>query len=139
MCPPSNKPSPYKYLLFGQPLSTVSSHLYLRVKLDSKLTWTNHITDIASKSLKVLGIIKRTLSSRKPEVKQTAYNMLIRPKLEYSSPYGILTPSHKLKALKEYNTLLPDLLKNYYRWNTNPTKPLNKDVLLNKPQPSTKF
>ena len=39
------KPSPHKYSLFGQPLSTVSSHSYIRVKLDSKLTWTNHVTD----------------------------------------------------------------------------------------------
>ena len=98
------KPSPHKYLLFGQPLSTVSRHSYLGIKLDSKLTWTNHITDITSKSSKVL---KRTLGPCKPEVKQTAYNMLIQPKLEYSSP----TPFHKLKALKEYNTLLSDLLK----------------------------
>ena len=44
------KPNPHKYSLFGQPLSIVSSHSYLRVKLDSKLTWPNHVTDIASKS-----------------------------------------------------------------------------------------
>ena len=31
------KPSPHKYSLFGQLLSTVSSHSYLGVKLDSKL------------------------------------------------------------------------------------------------------
>ena len=80
------KPSTHKYSLSGQPLSTVSSHSYLGVKLDSKLTWTNHVTDITSKSSKCLGMIKRTLGPCKPEVKQTAYNMLIRPKLEYSSP-----------------------------------------------------
>ena len=32
------KPSTHKYSLSGQPLSTVSSHSYLGVKLDSKLT-----------------------------------------------------------------------------------------------------
>ena len=69
------KPSPHKYSLSGQPLSTVSSHSYLGVKLDSKLTWTNHVTDITSKSSKVLGMIKRTLGPCKPEVKQTAYNI----------------------------------------------------------------
>ena len=82
----NTKPSPYKYSLSGQPLSNVFSHSYLGVKLDSKLTWTNHVTDITSKSLKFLGMIKRTLGPCKPEVKQTAYNMQMRPKLEYFSP-----------------------------------------------------
>ena len=75
------KPSLDKYSLSGQPLSTVSSHSYIGIKLDSKLTWTNHVTDITSKSSKVLGMLKRNLGPCKPEVKQTAYNMLIRPKL----------------------------------------------------------
>ena len=52
------KPSTHKYSLSGKPLSTVSSHSYLGVKLDSKLTWTNHVTDITSKSSKCLGTIK---------------------------------------------------------------------------------
>ena len=82
----NTKPSPHNYSLSGQPLSTVLSHSYLGVKLDYKLTWTNHVTDITSKSSKCLGMIKRSLGPCKPEVKQTAYNMLIRPKLEYSSP-----------------------------------------------------
>ena len=63
------------------PLSTVSSHPYLGINLDTKLTWANHITDIASKSSTVL-----TLGPCKPDVTETAYNMLVRPKLEYAFP-----------------------------------------------------
>lgn len=73
-----------KHTLFGQLFSTVSSHSHLAVQLDSKLTWADHVTDTASKSSKVLGMIKRTLNPFKPVVKETAY-MLIRLKLEYSS------------------------------------------------------
>ena len=51
----------HSYSLCGVPLS---SHPYLGIKLDTKLTWANHITDIASKSSKVLGMIK-------PDVKET--------------------------------------------------------------------
>ena len=53
------KPRLHSYSLCGVPLSTVSSHPYLGIKLDTKLTWTNHITDITSKSSKVLGMIQR--------------------------------------------------------------------------------
>ena len=62
------------------------SHSYLGIKFDTKLTWANHISDIASKSSKDLGMIKRTLGPCKPDVKETAYNMLVRPKLEDASP-----------------------------------------------------
>ena len=114
------KPSPHKYSLSGQPLSTVSSHSYLGVKLDSKLTWTNHVTDITSKSSKFLGMIKRTLGPCKPEVKQTAYNMLIRPKLEYSSPIWNPHTFSQVNSLERVQHSAARFVKNDYRRNTNP-------------------
>ena len=124
------KPSPHKYSLSGQPLSTVSSHSYRGVKLDSKLTWTNHVTDI--KSSKVLGMIKRALGPCKPEVKQTAYNMLIRPKLEYSSPIWNPHTFSQVKSLKRVQHFAARFVKkllqtehkssrsNYCPWMANP-------------------
>ena len=110
------KPSPHKYSLSGQPLSTVSSHSYLGVKLDSKLTWTNHVTDIT----RFLGMLKRTLGPCKPEVKKTAYNMLIRPKLEYSSPIWNPHTFSQVKSLERVQHSAARFLKNYYRRNRNP-------------------
>ena len=110
------KPSPHKYSLFGQPLSTVCSHSYLGVKLDSKLTWTNHVTDITSKSSKVLGMIKRSLGPCKPEVKQTAYNMLIRPKLEYSSPIWNPHTTSQIKSLEKVQHSAARFVKNEHKF-----------------------
>ena len=75
------------------------------VKLDSKLSWTKHITEITSKSSKVLGMVRRTLVPCKPEVKDTAYNMLVRPKPEYASPiWNPHTSSHiiHLERIQHY-------------------------------------
>ena len=46
-----------QYSLFGHPLSKVACHSYLRVKL----SWEKHVTEITSKSSKILGMVKRTL------------------------------------------------------------------------------
>ena len=64
-----------------------------------------HITEITSKSLKVLGMVRRTLGPCKPEVKDAAYNMLVRPKLEYASPiWNPHTSSHivHLERIQHY-------------------------------------
>ena len=68
-----------------QPISRVNSHPYLGVTIDAKLSWTKHIHSTASKSAKTLGLLKRTLYPAKPKVKEAAYNMLVRPKLEYGA------------------------------------------------------
>ena len=103
------KPSSHQYSLFGHPLSKVASHAYLGVKLDSELSWAKHITEITTKSSKVLGMVKRTLGPCKPEVKDTAYNMLVQPKLEYASPIWNPHTSSQKTASKESNTTLPGL------------------------------
>ena len=88
--PITNKTKPRShqyYSLIEHMLSKVASHAYLGVKLDSKLSWAKHITEITGKSSKVLGMVQRTRCPCKPEVKDTAYNIkLVRPKLEYASP-----------------------------------------------------
>ena len=47
------KPSSHRYSLFGHPLSKVTSHAYLGVKLDSKLSRAKHITEITTKSYSI--------------------------------------------------------------------------------------
>ena len=99
------KPNSHQYSLFGHPLSKVASHAYLGVKLDSKLSWAKYITEITTKSSKVLGMVKRTLGPCEPEVKDTAYSMLVRPKLEsmlnlfgthIQAPKYIYRPTHTI-------------------------------------------
>ena len=117
------KPSSHQYSLFGHPLSKVASHTYLGVKLDSKLSWAKHITEITSKPSKVLGMVKRTLGPCKPEVKDTAYNMLVRPNLEYASP--IWNPqahkSSQISRLEIIQHYAARFVANDHRRTTSPT------------------
>ena len=113
------KPSSYQYSLFGHPLSKVASHAYLGVKLDSKLSWAKHITEITTKSSKVLGMVKRTLGPCKPKVKDTAYNMLVRPKLEYASPVWNPHTSSQINRLERIQHYAARLVANDHRRTIN--------------------
>ena len=115
------KPSSHQYSLFGHPLSKVASHAYLGVKLDSKLSWAKHITEITAKSSKVLGMVKRTLGSCKPEVKDTAYNMLVRPKLEYASPIWNPHTSSQINCIERIQHYAARFVANDHRRTTSPT------------------
>ena len=65
-------------------------------------------------------MIKRTLGPCKPKVKQTAYNMLIWPKPEYSSPIWNPHTFSQVKSLERVQHSAARFVKNDYRWNTNP-------------------
>ena len=98
---PNNKPNQTQ-ITFVFPLCYATLHSpYLGIKLNTKLTWMNHITDIASKSSTVLRMIKQTLGPCKPDVKETAYNMLVRPKLEFASPIWKPHTTTQIKHLEK--------------------------------------
>ena len=76
---------------------------------------------ITTKSSKVLGMVQRTLGPCKPEVKDTAYNMLVRPKLEYASPIWNPHTSSQIIHLKRIQHYAARFVANDHRRTTSPT------------------
>ena len=63
-------------------------------------------------------MIKRTLGPCKPDVKETAYNMLVRPKLEYASPIWNLHTITQIKYLERVQHCAARFVKNDHRRQT---------------------
>ena len=55
-----------------------------------------HISEISSKATKALGFLRRNLAFATTSTKEVAYKTLVRPKLEYTAPFGALTQSFGL-------------------------------------------
>ena len=53
--------------------------------ISGSLTWSSHIDRIASTANRTLGFIRRNIKTKMPKVRETAYNTLVRPQLEYAS------------------------------------------------------
>ena len=82
----SRRPINTLYYLHGQVLEAVTSARYLGIDISSGLSWNSHIDRITGIANNTLGFLKRNIKTKLSEVRETAYNTLVRPKLEYASP-----------------------------------------------------
>lgn len=79
------KPSQYQYNILGHTLARVDQHEYLGVTISHDLRWDSHCHKIRQKASRTLGLLRRTLSPCRQDVKARAYQALVRPQLEYAS------------------------------------------------------
>ena len=68
------------------PLELSVKQKYLGVGLSNDLDWSHHINSITTRANKTLGLLRLTLKSCSPYIKNIAYKTLVRPQLEYCSP-----------------------------------------------------
>lgn len=78
--------STFSYKIKNSEVSRTTSYKYLGVIIDSKLSWSSHITSICSKASKTLGYLRRNLHYSTSSVRKIAYLTFVRPQLEYASP-----------------------------------------------------
>ena len=66
-------------------LESVQYTKYLEVTISDDLRWNCHIADITGRADKLLGLLRRNLSTCDRRVKEAACLGLVRPLLEYAS------------------------------------------------------
>ena len=71
------------YYLNNTRIKNVKNHPYLGIELSYDLKWNPHVNKVASKALKLLGMLSRVIKTADTKTRQMAYNTLIRPVLEY--------------------------------------------------------
>ena len=81
----SKRPVKRDYILHGQVLESVTCAKYLGVDISGSLTWNSHIDRITGSANRTLGFVRRNIKTRMSKVRETAYNTLVRPQLEYAS------------------------------------------------------
>ena len=91
----------HEYKMNNQILETVKHRPYLGVELTDNMKYNNHINTITSKASRVLGFVKRNLKHCPRTVKERAYQTLVRPKLEYSSPIWNPQQKTQIKQLEQ--------------------------------------
>ena len=77
---------PFIYSANNVSLEWVSTLKYLGIKLNSKLTWKDHVFEATQKANGVLNIPRRSLRGCSMKAKARAYMALVRPHLEFCAP-----------------------------------------------------
>ena len=73
------------YTLEGNVLENVESIKYLGVTITNDLKWNTLMFSVCTKANRTLGFLRRNLYSCPQDVKEAAYEGLVRPVLEYGS------------------------------------------------------
>ena len=81
----ARQPIETEYYLHGHQLETVDGAKYLGVTITQNMSWNTHISNTTSKANKILGLLKRNIKISSPQIKEKAYNSMVRPILEYGA------------------------------------------------------
>ena len=98
----SNTLIPFQYNINCFPLESLEMVKDLGIIFDKKISFKEHIGHIFSKSMRLLGYIKRnSLELRDPSKIRSLYVSLVRPYLEYCSI--IWNPSIQVDIVKNFH------------------------------------
>ena len=73
------------YTIDGEELQRVKSAKYLGITLTEKLSWREHVREVAKRAMNTLKFARRSLRNCRKTTKEKTYKALVRPKLEYSA------------------------------------------------------
>ncbi|XP_071798867.1 uncharacterized protein [Asterias amurensis] len=75
----------HTFTISGQEIQHEKKCKYLGVTITDNLSWNTQAEAVRAKASRSLGLIRRTLGKCSKEVKETAYNTLVRPQLEFAT------------------------------------------------------
>ena len=122
-------------------LQETKSHSYLGVTLTGDLSWNDHINQTSTKANRTLGFVMRNLHQCPQEIKVSAYKILVRPLVEYSSTCSVWEPHTKslINKLESVQCRAARFCLNNFRFKfpgcvTNMIKKLEWESLANRRQ-----
>ncbi|XP_072036959.1 uncharacterized protein [Amphiura filiformis] len=118
------KPLKHIYSVDGQNITESSKHKYLGVTINKHLDWKDHVQSITSRARSTLGVLRRNLSACPREVKERAYQALVRPKLEYSSAAWSPYASGQVNSLESVQRQAARFVTNNYERTASVTEML---------------
>src|SRR5207249_6129135 len=81
----STKPEEHRYFIEDKQIEAVTELKHLGVYVDSRLSWDQHIDNIATRAMRLVKFTGRALRGAPPATREATYRVMVRPTLEYAS------------------------------------------------------
>ena len=116
------------YTLHGQILEvvTVTSAKYLGVDTSGGLSWNSHIDRITGNANKAVGYKCRNIKAKNQKVRETAYNTLVHPQLEYVAAVWDSYTKEKSLQLEKVQGRAARWITNNYDYRSSVTSMLDQ-------------
>jgi len=105
----------FSYTIDGQFLDEVTEHKDLGVVFDNVLKFHSHVSTMASKANRILGMIKKCFTALNQTTLLLLYKHLVRPHLEYCNTvwnFGYLTDMAKIEKVQRRATRMLHNIRN---------------------------
>ena len=125
-CSRSTSPPEFHYYIDNIILNCTNQHLYLGVLFHSTMSFSPHINNITSNSIKSLNFVRRNLNKCDESVKSAAYLGLVRPKLEYASAVWDPYLSKDIAAIERVQRIAARWVKSNCNWENSVSNMLSE-------------
>ena len=112
------------YCLDNSIIKQVPSANYLGITVDSRLTWSDHVTRVVAKANSVLGFLQCNLKHCPPKIKASCFKSLVIPILEYGCTLWFPCFQKDIYAIEMVQRRAASFIFNDYSYNTSVTSPL---------------
>ena len=124
----TNKTKPLKtsYKIHNETLESVDSAKYLGVEIHKKLKWKVHVANICKKSNQIINFLQRNLRGCTRSIKTKAYNIYVKPILNYaSSVWNPVNNDTLTKQLEQVQRKAARFVNSDWSWNSSPSSMIN--------------
>ena len=117
------KPLDTSYNIHNENLEKVDTAKYLGVEIHKKLKWNQHVAAICKKSNRILNFLQRNLRGCTKSIKEKAYNIYVKPILNYAAPiWNPVNNQALIKQIEKVQRKAARFVFANWSWESSPSK-----------------
>ena len=109
------------YSIHNSVLREVKAAKYLRVTIDDRLTWNEHVDAVAKKASSTRAFLQRNINRCPRNIKEVCYKTFVRPTVEYAATVWDTTSARNIQTIEQVQRRAARFVTSRYTRDDSPT------------------